>query len=573
MDKKALVERCQQGDREALGTLYSTYSARMMKIIRHYISDPADANDILHDGFIVAFTQISSLRDPDKVESWLGTIMRNLSIQYLSQTEIFSLLDEDTNLADTPDIQELISMEELEAIINKLPEGYRKVFKLAVLENKSHAEIGKLLGIAPHTSSSQLFRAKEMLRRIIREHRLELAGAVTILVAILALIPQLFNYRIPELPADTMIVADGTLTITVPSDSEKQADSLQTISKSLLTTTSKPAASAPSHSIFTSHSPVINNDVTDSKETIGNGVNDPGTGSNTVKETQSVTTDNAKIENHVSNGNDTAKNASSNDTKSNPNTAETKINADNEDNKTKRDNKSIDEYRYTNNYIAHKPHRKSIYGLGLHVNASGDMGGSQSSVMNDLANPIAPPPSEPGDDNNKPESRTISRSTVSEEPEKINHALTLTVGATFNLRLTRTLSLESGVRYSYLRSTVEYHRHTDEFKTHYIGVPLKLNLSLYTASSFNIYGSLGAAVDFPIHATKESMDRFTDISAPTQWSLTGGVGLQYRLSPAVSLYIEPSLRYNFHNPGGALINKWQYDRYEFSLPIGLRLNF
>lgn len=562
MDKEALVERCQQGDRDALGDLYSTYSARMMKIIRHYITDPADANDILHDGFIVAFTQIASLRDPEKVEAWLGTIMRNLSIQYLSQTEIFSLLDENSDLEETPDIQDLISIEELEAIINKLPEGYRKVFKLAVLENKSHAEIGKLLGIAPHTSSSQLFRAKEMLRRIIREHRLELAGSVTILLALFALIPQLINYRLPDLQPEVMNYADGTLTIGIPTENEEIAEESAIISQSLIS-----AASQPSH--ITTKS---GNNATDAEETTNNDT----TNSNVISSTDNNAHNNA--DNSADNVEINAdSNANTDDTSiaNNYRSNEVSKSTDTNEPKPQRERKSIDDYRKANEYITFAPRRKSIFGIGFHANASGTRLNSAMKDVDNLGNTIMPGPN-PGEEDKKPESRrTISRSTASDEPLEINHDFTLTVGATFSVQLTRTLSVESGVRYSYLRSTAEYqhNRRTDEFKSHYIGVPLKLNLSLYTASKFNIYGSAGAAVDFPIYARKLSLGKHTDISAPTQWSLSGGLGLQYHFSPKVSLYVEPSLRYNFHNPGSQLINKWQDDRYEFTLPIGLRLNF
>ena len=68
MDIKELVDLCKEGDELALGLLYKTYSGKMMKICLHYVPDKQIAQDLLHDGFIVIFTSIDSLRTPEKLE-------------------------------------------------------------------------------------------------------------------------------------------------------------------------------------------------------------------------------------------------------------------------------------------------------------------------------------------------------------------------------------------------------------------------------------------------------------------------------------------------------------------------
>lgn len=85
MDIKELVDLCKEGDELALGLLYKTYSGKMMKICLHYVPDKQIAQDLLHDGFIVIFTSIDSLRTPEKLESWMGAIMKNISLRYLNQ--------------------------------------------------------------------------------------------------------------------------------------------------------------------------------------------------------------------------------------------------------------------------------------------------------------------------------------------------------------------------------------------------------------------------------------------------------------------------------------------------------
>ncbi len=171
IDNHTLVEECKNGDKEALNLFYLRFAPRMLSVIRRYVSDEKDAEDILHDGFIVAFTRLGSLRDADRVEYWLATIMKNLSLQFLQSQDVAQMLHDIPEMEDTPQIDDIIDLKTLETLIKKLPAGYQKVFRLAVLENKSHKEIAKLLGIAPNSSSSQLFHAKLMMRKLITDYK------------------------------------------------------------------------------------------------------------------------------------------------------------------------------------------------------------------------------------------------------------------------------------------------------------------------------------------------------------------------------------------------------------------
>lgn len=180
IDKKQLVTLCQAGDRAAQGVLYTTYRRRMLKVIRQYVADEDMAQDVLHDGFLIILSQIQSLRNPDTLEYWMATIMKNLSLHCLSQIQFDDILKEPEYEADEDDMYDL-SYEELLALIDQLPNGYRTVFRLAILEGKSHQEIAEMLGITPHSSASQLARAKEKLRQLIIEHK-QKAGLLTVLV-------------------------------------------------------------------------------------------------------------------------------------------------------------------------------------------------------------------------------------------------------------------------------------------------------------------------------------------------------------------------------------------------------
>lgn len=144
MDKAKLVEQCQSGDREALGILYQTYLDPMRDVVSYYVHNHDAVWDILHDGFLIAFASIASLKNADKIEAWLTSIMKNLSLQYLKdQATQLAMSDTtiDDNVSITEDEGQVLTWEELDKIIEKLPEGYGKVFRLAVLDGLSHKEI------------------------------------------------------------------------------------------------------------------------------------------------------------------------------------------------------------------------------------------------------------------------------------------------------------------------------------------------------------------------------------------------------------------------------------------------
>ena len=212
MDKIQLVKQCQSGDREAFGILYQTYLTPMYEIVAYYVHDHDAVWDILHDGFLIVFASIDSLKNAEKVEAWLTSIMKNLSLQYLKdEASHISVPMSDAviadNISEPTDEGGELTWEELDKIIEKLPEGYGKVFRLAVLDGLSHKEIAALLGIAPHSSSSQLTHAKAMLRRMITQYRMEM-GILTIIGIILLVWHWAINRR-EETPS-TPIISSNT---------------------------------------------------------------------------------------------------------------------------------------------------------------------------------------------------------------------------------------------------------------------------------------------------------------------------------------------------------------------------
>ena len=80
------IDACKNGDKEALGELYTTYANRLLGVCRHYVKDDHAAQDILHDAFIIIFMSIRDLKDEAKLENWMITIVKNLSLKYLQST-------------------------------------------------------------------------------------------------------------------------------------------------------------------------------------------------------------------------------------------------------------------------------------------------------------------------------------------------------------------------------------------------------------------------------------------------------------------------------------------------------
>lgn len=173
-----------------------------------------------------------------------------------------------------------------------------------------------------------------------------------------------------------------------------------------------------------------------------------------------------------------------------------------------------------------------------------------------------------------------------EVTEKTRHYMPLAIGLSVNRSLSPRWSIETGLRYTFLRSdflseSELMHKETIQ-RIHYIGVPLKLNYRIFTYNGFSLYGQGGGALDIPVYGTQSILGYspesgitskdFLHINAPLQWSAEGGLGIQYHFTPSFSIYAEPSFRYYF-NPGSD-IKTIRHDKpFEFTMPVGLRLTW
>jgi RNA polymerase sigma-70 factor (ECF subfamily) len=165
LDIKQLINDCQKNDRKAQEQLYRLYSPKLFSVCLKYSRNYTEAQDNLQDGFLIIFKKIEQYSFKGSFDGWLKRVMINHVLQQYRQETFLSLVKEDVPDDDEIEIDdEDISLEYLLKIIQELPNQYRLVFNLYVLDGYSHQEIAEMLTINLGTSKSNLARAKMILR-------------------------------------------------------------------------------------------------------------------------------------------------------------------------------------------------------------------------------------------------------------------------------------------------------------------------------------------------------------------------------------------------------------------------
>lgn len=148
----------------------------MLAVCYRYTGDMDEAHDVLHDGFIKIFSNFT-FRGECSLATWMTRVMMTQAIDYLRRKQRFTqLVVSEEQLLDVIDEASVaesgsgLSEEVLMKFVAELPDGCRTVFNLYVFEEKSHKEIARLLHIKEHSSTSQLFRAKYLLAKRIKEY-------------------------------------------------------------------------------------------------------------------------------------------------------------------------------------------------------------------------------------------------------------------------------------------------------------------------------------------------------------------------------------------------------------------
>ncbi|MBK8611619.1 MAG: RNA polymerase sigma factor [Chitinophagaceae bacterium] len=173
--KDELIERCLRGDTRGYRELYDRYSKAMYNTCLRMLSNVAEAEDVLQESFIEAFKNLKHFENRTSFGGWLKQICINRSINQLKKRKI-DLVDMkgvwDHELADeqpSDEVEIALQIEAVKKAIMKLPDGYRTVLNLYLLEGYDHEEISEILQVAESTTRTQYMRAKQKLLQILNQ--------------------------------------------------------------------------------------------------------------------------------------------------------------------------------------------------------------------------------------------------------------------------------------------------------------------------------------------------------------------------------------------------------------------
>ncbi len=168
LSEEQLVKKCLDNERGAADELYKRFAPKMFGVCLRFAKGQHEAEDLLQEGFIKVFSYLQSFRCDGSLEGWVRRIIVNNSINHYRQKRpwfenVETSKDANKETSDCDVVSEL-SAQELLVFIQQLPEGYRMVFNLYVIEGYLHKEIAEMLHISESTSKTQLLKARKALQ-------------------------------------------------------------------------------------------------------------------------------------------------------------------------------------------------------------------------------------------------------------------------------------------------------------------------------------------------------------------------------------------------------------------------
>ena len=559
MNLRLLIERCRQGDEEALGELYEAYSQQMRGICRRYFSDEQTIDDVLHDAFVIIFTSFDRLRDMRRAEPWMNAIVRNVASKYKDHLRAHPTISiEEANETELPIVEAEandavgIPHDDLMQLLNMLPEGYSKVLRLSIFEGLSHKEIAALMNIEPHSSSSQLSRAKRMLRKLALQYW-------AILLLLLVPIFWLVNKNKEHGETSQPIV-------------KRQQDIVQEEDKTSPTIVSK--TTLP-------HIPIAKNVV---RPLI-------------ISTTDTITPIDSLAPVVAKEEKDTTVNVPDEKPVHQPIYDVENILADKWENNKEEQRKWSLDLTYSGNYDTQNRYNQ-LYAYQLPPRNQQDMPGpgaptyiEPSSIdnWNDYLLYLERHP----DAVNQKVREVISTIALNNANQPANekilrtshHYMPLTWSLSLTYKLNHHWGFETGLKYSKLTS--EFEKGTDgntineRQVIHYLGIPLKGVYHLYDNNRWSVYGATGFTIEKPVYSPlytdyyvrgRLELNDKTTIHAPWQLSTSFGVGLQYHITPYIGFFAEPSMQY--YIPMKTNIETYHTEHpFSFTLPLGIRFTW
>ena len=551
MDIEKLIEQGRRGDETALRGLYRTYYQRMARICQRIVGDRRVAEELSHDAFLLAFAKMDSLRNPRRFESWLTSITTNVALRYKQRHQeptmlsLSTLTEEELAQETMPeDDKPLPTMAELMEAVNALPKGYGQVFRLAVIEEMSHKEIAEIMGIATHSSSSQLARAKKVLQKSLAHYWL--LWLLPLLLPITYFFLQTDNLPEEHKPVVTKQdeLMESPIKKSVIPDTQREKTHRQARVSIVRKKTDSIALTD-----------TIRIDIVPRDTTI------------IIQDEKSQPDPDHKKDTYIADL-----------------LPEKPIEVKDKLKRWSMDlsyNGGMEEQNANHPFVftetemidvtSDVPPVRSFDKWSEYAEAlkSGIYEGdymTQQILMKIALNNAALPGSD-----------IIER--------KTHHYIPITFSLALKYRLNNRFGWEAGLSYSRLKSESEIGANGNSIREqqtiHYLGIPLKGSYNIYNVRRWNLYGNLGVKMEIPVYAplntnyyingTMELSNKST-LHAPLQWSFGTGLGLQYNLTPNIGFFAEPSLQYYF--PTGSSIETYHTEHpCVFSLPLGIRLTW
>lgn len=566
MKIEKLIERVKAGDADALKTVYETYSQRMRNVcIRITQEDEDTVSDLVQEAFIRAYYSLGKLKDSSKFGEWIVAITKNVSLRYLERKQKVQVMPF-SSIADEFDVESslasdsMLEEKELLEIINKLPSGYCKVFKMAVIEGFSHKEIAEKLGIEPHSSSSQLTRAKVMLQAMIKKRTLALISIILICVPICK-----YLFWKKDTEEKRLSVANVDNAKEKPSANHgtelSNTKSSSVDKKVLATTTPNVKTKLPKFTVVDSICIKTDFEKDDSTNNIVIAIEKDTVSFDTVKQVM------PKFEEFI------AKNDVAPSYKSKWQLlAMGSVGSALAQSAYKMlvGNKGED---ITDGPQPSGPQMFSTweeYSRYLQQNAHGNMSEAEKALMEIAINNT-------NNINNIKNGGKIVEHEYHDKP--------ITFGLSMTKTINRKWNVETGLQYSLLKS--EFILGEDDYyvqkrqKIHYLGIPLRLSYKWFGANRWTAYTSAGIILNIPLSGkTDEQYVTGTVIpyseswhfTPPFQWTVGTGVGLQYNFTNNWGVYLEPT--FSWHIPNGSTTRTiWTEHPFTITVPFGIRFTW
>jgi len=556
MDMERVIGAALAGDQQAIAKLYNAYSHKVLGICYNIVGNRAVAEELAHDAFVLAFSKLDHLRDPNRFDAWLSSIASNVALRYKQRHHVLATVPVDDMPDDTwieDGLSDMPTMDEIMAAVNALPNGYGKVFKMAVMQDMSHKEIGEILGIAAHSSSSQLARAKKMLQHSLTKYwAIVLLALLTSLALLFLRQPKTIDEQQPKTAeADQPTVSDGNQQVTEPVRQQRTGSRNMAITvperyerpSASMTDTTSVEKSSTEHTDTTTDHPShelphlkLNGDIhfadfghhttiQAKKDGFKRWSADLAYTGQPSPEADQMSPHNFVVPDYIA--------------PSVPGEPDPTLIIDN-----------------WSDYIAY-------------LEEFGDITSDQTEknlIMKQIA--------------------------MSNEPlndgqivRKTHHSLPLTYALSLRYQANKRIGLESGLQYTRLNSLFQTgegaNRIDEKQRINYLGVPLKVSYRIWSGKHVGIYTSAGVTLEIPVKSTVtteyilNNLPQLRDshhLNVPLQWSTGVGIGVQYNITPSISIFAEPGVQYYIPDGSGFETYRTQHP-FTITIPAGLRFTW